>query len=371
MGIEIAPYGAEYVDNVREFNQRLAKAGEGDFQLPSDVRQFDKCKGAPLQWEGWLALQDGVVRGGYLLRKQQFSFGGQICPVAFYNLSPSEGAIDRAYASVSMKMVLFAMQREPMMFALGMGGIDNRLPRFLKALGWKLYEVPFLFRLVHPGPVLQNIATLRTTRWRRLILDAAAFSGVARMGIGALHNYRKWRAAGPAGKACAEEVPLFGSWADEVWRACKDSFAMIGVRDSQALNALYPGSMARLSRLKVVDRGALIGWAVVRNTKMSGHKHFGNLHVGTIVDCLSLEADAPRVAGAAQDFLESRGVDIIISNQCHRAWHSALLKLGFLKGRSNYILAASKELALRLDPFEKNVSRVQMTRGDGDGPIHL
>jgi hypothetical protein len=370
MGIEIVSYTAEYVDNVRQFNQRMARGGEGEFQLPGDLRQFEESQGTPIPWAGWLALEEGIVRGGYLLRRQDFSFGGDIRNLGFYNRSVSEGAIDPAYAMVGMRMVTNATSLAPLAFALGMGGVDKRLPRFLKAFGWKLHEIPFLFRVVHPGRFVRNIAAIRTTRLRQVGLDLMAFSGAARVGIGVVQAFRR-KVSYRRNHVTYEETPDFGPWADSIWSSCGDSFSMIAVRDSRALNALYPGTMARISRLKVYSSGKIVGWAVVLNTQMKGHKQFGNLHVGTLVDCLAQHEDAPAIAEAAERFLESKGVDIIVSNQSHTSWRSALLERGYFEGPTNFALAISRGLARLLDPIERNLTRIHMTRGDGDGPIHL
>ena len=115
----------------------------------------------------------------------------------------------------------------------------------------------------------------------------------------------------------------------------------------------------------------MIGWAVVLNTQLKAHKQFGELHVGTLVDCLGPVQGAPLIVEAAERFLEGRGVDLIISNQCHESWRSALLGLGFLEGPSNYVVAVSPELSKLLHPFDRNASQIHLTRGDGDGPIHL
>jgi hypothetical protein len=369
MGVEIVRYTAPYIENVRQFNQRMALGGEGEYQLPTDLRQFEDSAGGPLPWEGWLAVQDDIVRGGYLLRWQDFSFAGEIRKVAFYNLSVSEGAIDPAFAPVSMRMITSATTRAPLTFALGMGGVDKRLPKFLHAFGWKLYEIPFLFRAVHPGRVVRNISAIRTTPLRRIAFNLAAFSGGASAGIHAIQAYRRKARKHPGLRY--EEVPEFGGWADALWQVCASRFAMIGVRDSRALNALYPGTMPRISRLQVFSGASAIGWAVVLNTRMKGHKQFGDLHVGTLVDSLAIPQDAPVVAEAAERFLEARGVDIIISNQCFAAWRSALLDRGYFTGPSNFALASSRALTRSLDPFDRNVSQIQLTRGDGDGPIHL
>lgn len=369
MSVDVVPYTATYIGEVRQFNRRITIGGEGEFQLPENPREFEHSAGGPIPVECWLAVQDGIVRGGYLLRRQDFAFAGSIRNIAFYTLPVSEGAIDRVYAPVSIHMVTSATAKAPLMFALGMGGVNKRLPRFLHAFGWKLHEIPFLFRAVRPGRVLRNVTAIRTTPLRRVILDVAAFTGGAWVAIGALQALR--HQAHPNDAVRYEETPEFGSWADSVWNACVDSYAMIGVRDSRALNALYPGTMSRITRLKVCSGRSVIGWAVVRNTQMKAHKDFGDLHVGTLVDCLAPLQEAPLIVKAAQRFLEGRGVNLIISNQCHESWRSALLGIGFLKGPSNFVLAASPGLSKLLDPFDGNVSRIHLTRGDGDGPIHL
>src|SRR5215212_731754 len=104
----------------------MAAGGEGDYQLPRDLGQFEHSAGTPLPWEGWLAVVAGIVRGGFLLRRQQFRLGGDLATVAFYNLSPSEGSIDKTFAPVSMKMLTSLMAREKLVFALGMGGITKK-----------------------------------------------------------------------------------------------------------------------------------------------------------------------------------------------------------------------------------------------------
>jgi hypothetical protein len=372
MSVAIVRYTDRYVGQVKQFNQRMTLGGYGEYQLPIDLRQFEDSADGPIPWEGWLAVQDDIVRGGYLLRRQDFSFGGDIRNVAFYNLSVSEGAIDRAYSPVSMRMIATATDKVPLMFALGMGGVNKQLPKFLRAFGWKLHEIPFLFRLVHPGRAARNIVAIRTTPLRRAILDVAAFTGGAWVGISALQALRRRRRkTGWHDTVRYEETDEFGPWADSVWNECANCFAMIGVRDACNLNALYPQGMPRIARLKMRCGHSVIGWAVVLNTQMRNHKQFGDLHVGTLVDCLAPLRDAPLIVEAAERFLENKGVDIVVSNQCHESWRSALLDLGFLEGPSNFVLAVSRGLSELLKPFDHSVSRIHLTRGDGDGPIHL
>jgi hypothetical protein len=67
--------------------------------------------------------------------------------------------------------------------------------------------------------------------------------------------------------------------------------------------------------------------------------------------------------------LEQRGVDLIVSNQLHRAWSAGLIEAGFRKGPSNYLLALSPAFAAAAGSAADH--EFHFNRGDGDGPIHL
>jgi hypothetical protein len=331
---------------------------------------FDESAHTAVRWDGWLVLDVGAVRGGYLLKHQEFSFFGDVRPGAFYNLSVSEGVVNRAFSGVSLTMAIHAVAGNPLLFALGIGSRDRPLARFLKGLGWTLYDVPFLYRVLRPVRVLRQLSAVRSTAFRRLALDLAALTGVGGAGIRLLQAGKSLRGASkqPAG---AHEIAEFGSWADDLWSQCHASYAMIACRDSGALNTIYPASFEGLIRLRVESAGVAIGWAIVRATRMRGHKQFGDLHVGSIIDCLAVEENASLVIQSATQFLEERGVELIVSNQAHYVWCSALDDAGYLRGPSNYILAVSKPLARVLGPVEMNAAKIHINRGDGDGPINL
>ena len=353
MPIEIRPFSAEWLNAVREFNGRLDTAGAAPgMRLPEDP-QTEMLPGS----ETWLALEGGAVRGGYTLRPQQFSFRGEIRRVAHYRLPVSEGLIDRSYAMVGSLLLRSAMQKEPLLYALGMGGYQQPLPRMLQAMGWKLSPVPFYFRVVHPARFLRRIRAARNSRWRAGIMDLAASTGVGWLGIHAAQLCRtRW-----GGRVALKEVGEIGAWADEIWEASHGAYGMIAVRSSEVLRQLYPASSPRFLRIQV----SAAGWAVLLDTVMRDDPYFGDLRVGTIVDCLANLEDAATVIRAARVYLERRGVDLIISNQGHPAWTDALQADGFFGGPTNFLFAASPAL------FAAGASEWHINRGDGDGPVHL
>jgi hypothetical protein len=193
----------------------------------------------------------------------------------------------------------------------------------------------------------------------------ASFSGLGWLGIRSAQRLRTRIISG----AVAEQVPNFGSWADELWQRCAAKYTACAVRDSATLNVLYQPE--KYICLKLFRNSQLLGWAVVLDTQMHDNKYFGEMRLGSIADCFAAPEDAPAVVQAATNFLHARGVDLIISNQAHHAWTKALKSSGYFTGPSNFIFAASKELANVLSPLDETFSGLHLNRGDGDGPINL
>jgi len=61
-------------------------------------------------------------------------------------------------------------------------------------------------------------------------------------------------------------------------------------------------------------------------------------------------------------------VDLIISNQSHRAWRRALSEAGFLRGPSSWLFAPSPALAALVVAVDPRGDAVHLNRGDGDWP---
>jgi len=354
MPIRIVRYTADHVAAVRDLNRRLS---------PDEVLEELQFPETPDP--GWLpgmelfvALEDGAARGGYMLRRQEFSVLGETVPVAHYRQPLSEGVIDRKYAMLALRLVRDALVREPRLYALGMGGFQNPLPQMLKRLGWRICAVPFHFKVVHPFRFLREIQALRTTPARRFLLDAAAYTGAGWLGLRLMGHARRVR------NVKSETAARFSEWADAVWEQSRTGYTLLAARNSGILDALYPPGDPRFLRIRAAG-----GWAVLLDTAMEGHKQFGNIRVGTIVDCLAPPEDAATVVRAATRTLEKRGVDLIVSNQLHAGWCQALAAAGFRRGPSNFLFAASPALAALLDDAEDG--EFHINRGDGDGPIHL
>ena len=370
MAITFEEFSDSHTEAVEQFNRRISGSVESDLLFLNRPLTDWLPKGGHgrIFQEGVLAREGEVVRGGYVLKHQDFALNGEVRRISSYRLPVSEGAANRAYVSLALQMQRDALVRQPLLFSLGMGSIDRPLPKMQKALGWSQYVVPLYFKVLHGGTFLRNIAPLRTSAARRAALDLAAWSGGASLFFAAIRAAR--RAHVPAGLS-VESFSEFGAWADELWERCRGRYSLIAVRDRDISNTLYPLADQWFLRWKVAA-GRLLGWVVCLDTPMRGHKQFGDMRVATIVDGLADPDDAGTVIGAVTHELERRRkADLIVSNQMHEAWGEGLAAAGFLSGPSNYIFSASPKLSQALAPFDTRVNQGHITRGDGDGPLHL
>jgi hypothetical protein len=273
--------------------------------------------------------------------------------------------VNNKYSWVASRMLGTGLKAQPLLYGLNM---TDQLTRLLTIFGWSLCRVPFYFKVNCPGRFLREIRVLRKTKARQLIANVAARTGIGGLALKILQSAR---AMGGLRDEQAKVVRGFSGWADDLWNACKRSYAMIAVRDSETLNILYPAGSNTFLCYKVTRGSTVLGWSVLLDTQMRDHKHFGNLRVGSIVDCFALPEQAFGVVRAATQVLEARGVDVILSNQSYAAWGAALQSAGFLQGPSNFRFAASRELTKLLGPVPTTMAHIHLTRGDGAGPVNF
>ena len=374
--IKIEQYRQQHIPAVREFNHRLHTNRGTVEALPfyffeNDVPEWlPRREKVPIYQDYYLALDDGIVRGGFVIKHQDFAFYGRVRRIAFYHYPLSEGIADRRFAGVGPLMLRKALEENSLIFALGIGGMELALSRMLRAMGWSMSLVPFLFRINHPNRFLENLPELRNPSLRRFLVRAASKTGLGWMGLKSLHAIRSMGALSLSGVR-VEEVDSFSPWANCLWERVASRYAMIAVRDASNLDVLYPSTKRRFVRIRVMQGGTVIGWAVLLDTQMQNAKYFGNLRVGSIVDCLSLQGCESIVAQAATKLLNRRGVDLIVTNQCHSAWVKAFRNSGYFSGPTNFVFAVSPDLAKVIHPFQDSFIQSHLTRGDGDGPIRL
>jgi len=365
----IVRFSQEHIDGVRLFNQRLKNEGIR-FQFPENPNPLwlPKSNSDKLYQEFYVAADDSNVNGAYVLKHQDFLVNGKVKSIGNYGLPLSEGIIDRRFNATGLRLLNDALTRQPDLYALGMGGLDRPLPRFLKSMGWKLKLVPFYFYVVHSKRFFSEIQNFKQTRFKTNLANFMSLIGIGNVGV------KLWQWFNTKFKPTDEDSKLidsFGDWADYLWEEANGNYSLCAVRTSEFLNVLYPSNNGRFIRLKVLSDSNVVGWAVVLDTKMSDDKYFGNLRVGSMVDCMALNGFEKHVVFCAKKFLIECEVDLIVTNQSHNFWRDGCEQNGFMKGPSNFALALSPQLWQSIVSSDKNWEKVHFTRGDGDGPINL
>jgi hypothetical protein len=372
MKIDFVPLSEALVPASRAFNQRLRERGAPTFLLPEAAQPPPPpARPGGIQQTHYVGLDEtGAVRGGVLLSEHDGWLNGQVTPILNIQSPLSEGTVDRAYSGVSLKMLSFITRRNPLAYAVGMGGEQNPFARLLQAAGWSLTRVPFQCAVIRPAPFLREIGPLRHSG-RRILARLAAASGLGTV-AGAAWRWAHRRTVPPG-----YSFEAITSWPDEldseldaIWNECRGSFDFALVRGARGINDLHPVSQTRLRRWLLREHGRLAGWSAGLCTAMQGSPHFGNLRVGTILDALAPPNHLDALLLHTYHGLRSLGADLVIVGCTHTLWRERLRRLGFIEFPSNFLLAISKPLAAALQ-VNPTLGRVYVTRADGDGRIHL
>lgn len=372
MATRITPYAQEHVEQMLQFNQRV-RAGGMQSQFPAQPTSdwLPPVPGRRIFQDYYVALDDSsTVRGAYILKHQDFKLGDQVISIGDFQLPISEGAVNRTYASVATTLLLDCQRKQPLLDGLGIGGHNEAVARLVKAAGWSFATVPFFFKVIYPFQFFRKTTFLRRSAAKRLVLDMAAFSGLGCLALKICHSLKN-RNLDRSQAVTVRQIDAFGPWADELWEACRNNYPYIAVRDQATLDILYPREKAKFIRLQVLDGSRLLGWAVMLDTQMTKHKHFGAMRLGSVVDALAAPQDAGAVVAAATRLLQQRGVDLVVSNFSHRDWGAGFDAAGYLRGPSNFLHATSRPLSKLLAERQIDIGDMHLNRGDGDGPINL
>jgi len=363
--IQVVPFTEERRPAVEEFNRRMTPARVSAFPESVLSPWLPQGNGHRMWEEHYVAVEGESVRGGYILMRHHMWFGGELIPVGGLRLPISEGLVNGAYRLVGIQVVKDALRKQPLLFGMGMDGEQTPIAKLLKALKFRLEPVPFYFKVKHGARFLREVPAVGPRASKLAVYTGAAWAGAKVLDLALTRN--RWVGR----RAAVDLVDRFEDWADGVWEESKGRYTMVGLRDSHALNLIYPPENRRFLRLRMKVDGRVIGWAVALDLRLDHDERFGNLRAGVIMDCLATPENAGAVIGAASRMLEARGVDFVRSHQYHPAWRQALQRSGFLQGPSYFLFGAAPAFAEKLDAVDAGKAGVHLNRGDGDSPLYL
>jgi hypothetical protein len=370
MEIRIVPFSAQEAGEARAFNDRLRARNENVFWLAERAPEPEP-EGVPIRQSYFVAVEGNIVRGGFMLAGYPGYFGDRPASVINCRKPLSEGIIDPKYSLLALRLLKRMQQEGPYLFALGMGSAEARFPKLLRGAGWTIQPVPFFFKIIRATRFLSEIRVLQSSPARHMAARFAAATGIGALGV-RIAQARSISAMRSGRAFTSEPVSAWGPWADELWEQFRLTCSFAVTRDRTTLPCLYSiGEDRRLSVYLIRQGPKAVGWVATLNTRMQMHKYFGNMQVGTILDCVASPETIKPALALATRALTAEGVDIVVSNQSHSLYVKAFRESGFLSFRSNYILAISPQFAEAVASQPGGLSRVHFTRGDSDGRFHL
>jgi len=373
MSIEIVEHCEALKPAVEAFNQRMREGGQPwGFYVNPNPDWIPKRSGAEVWREYYLALEDhDAVRGGFVLKPQNWQIRGTKRVVTDWQGPVSEGTINPRFATLAVRLIREMLRLRPALYSWGHGGNEQPMVQILRRMNWLIHETPLCLLVIKPVRFLRRNGYLRKSPSGRLLLDLLAWSGIGSVALHGVH----WMLRLSSTKryaTTATEFQEFGPWADELWQRFSDRYTALAIRDASSMNALAPlDGWPPVVRLRIERGGEPVGWTLVMDTSMSGDPRFGNLRVGSIVDCFAAPDDAGDVVHAATSWLKRRGVDIIVSNQAHPQWRHGFRRNGYLLLEGRRLFVASPKLREMLEPFGELARGLHLTNMDGHGPHGL
>ena len=251
MSLSIEVFRKEHRSSVKDFNKRIKKGGfSSQFPESPVTEPEEEWKEIKLKSEYYLALEKEDVRGGFILKHQCFKIGEELKYIADYQLPLSEGIVDKSYNLVGLRLLTNALSKQPLLFALGMGGLEEPLPKMLKSMRWSLHPVPFFFRVINSRSFFRNIQYMRNTAFHSFLLNFLGISGLGRLALIFKQPIRRRWSTAPSLKI--ETVPHFDSWADAIWEESSSQYSLIAKRDYKELNKIHPAENKKLIRFKTL-----------------------------------------------------------------------------------------------------------------------
>src|SRR5260221_11299344 len=108
MAIVIQPYRPEHEPAVAEFNQRLRRTLEDEnlvFYRWAEPRWLPRMAESRIYNELFVAVDGGIVRGGYALKNQEFLFSDrQIPSIGYYHHPLPECIVHKLHAPVAHRL---------------------------------------------------------------------------------------------------------------------------------------------------------------------------------------------------------------------------------------------------------------------------
>lgn len=368
MALRIRASDEASVPAIRDFNARMGAAGSRWTFYDTPIPDWLAPVAGASAWREYFLAQDerdGAVRGGFVLKQQEFLVDGAPTLVGNVQGPVSEGIINKRFAPLGAVMLRDALNRQPLQFGWGTSAQKASL---LTQLGWSSHQFPLLLKVVNKSAFARRNRIFSHKPHLQQAIRALSYVGLVQLGLAALQAALGFPRLSLSGVKVAEQTD-FGPWADDIWRAVEGRYRLIARRDAGALTCVMPAGQWPDTIPMTVERdGKIVGWAAVRDRRLNEDPTFGDLRMGSVVDALSLPGFEAMTAAAVARRLQDRGVDAIGAVFSHPSWEAAFRRAGFipLPGRRHFALSPALNDAG--GGLKALIGGAHLSLIDGDGP---
>ncbi len=342
-------------DMLDDFNKRIDRTG---LRFDYNTHQLLKPGSKIFQEQIVLVEDEEYIRCAAKIKNQNYLLKGKIINFQDIQIPISESIIDRKYLPSNLFFLKNLSNLSKNMHALGMGGVDEPLPKILNKLGFDLFKVDFFFLPLKISTLYNifinkiNINLLKNFSFIFKPLDSI-------ISLSYKLNCFKNRNI---------KIKIFEEFTEQdtlIWEAVKNDFHLIAEKKAENLNIIYSSERFKLTKLRIYDQEEYLGWLVLKITRHERDKYFADEKTCTIVDLCTEPCNYNIFIKTAKRIAFKDNAGVILMNSLNKEFNYFLKKNLFINSNSNFAFAS------KLENQHIDLNKSWITRGDGDGPINL
>ncbi len=353
--IRLIEYNKSFNSSLESFNKRIRDSGNV-FPNPEEWQYYE---GDLINQKFYVLIdQDKIISAICAIKNQIYLLKGNEINFQFIEYPISLSVVDSKYATDSIFLLKKITSASENMHGIGMGGLEEPLPKILRTLKFKTMLIPFFSYPISIQRFIELILRRKTGYdFKYLISIFCLFDFI-------LKCFHSFKDKFFSKNFHFEEFNEFADTDNALWDSISNDFDLIAIKNKQNLNALYNKTPHHLHKFKIFENGKYLGWAILKITKHSKNKYFNNCTTATIVDLLCNQTDYDLFLTIIKRISRINKADMVLVNSTFGKFNDRLKKSHFIPIPSNYGFAYKTNI-------EFSTSNAWLTRADGDGPINL
>tara|TARA_B100001059_G_C17820463_1_gene577929 strand:- start:558 stop:1631 length:1074 start_codon:yes stop_codon:yes gene_type:complete len=352
--LDFLEFKESYSKLLRDFNERIKNT---NLNFPHPNNWFFKKKGI-INNDYFIVVENNkFIRAVVAIKNQQYLINGKEINFKDIQLPISESIIDRKFLFQNLFFFSKIVNLSSNMHGLGMGGLNEPLPKILSKLNFKKHLIPFFIFPISIKKTLYIYLKRKKNNFPSHILEILS-------PIDFCYKFLINFSQNISNEIRREEFNLFAQKDDELWDKVKCNFDLISVKNKINLNLVYNSKRFDLLKIRIYENKEYLGWIVLKITKHKNSNHFFDSKTCTVVDMLCKKIHYNILVKEIKKISLKHNCDVILVNSTNVDFNINLKNNFFININSNFgfVFKSSENI---------NINKSWITRGDGDGPINL